>query len=200
MNKGDLELCLETLRMGGLIVFPTDTVYGIGCNAFHPEAIRKIYELKGRSYTKPLPVLLGNASQLPFVAVDVPKEVAPLIDAFWPGALTLVFKTAPLAMNAARGKGTIAVRVPAHGITAQILEGLSLPLAATSANESGQGSLSRSAQVKKLFMSKVDVIIDGGACAGGRESSVVDASHYPFSVLREGAVSKPQLLQKMGFV
>lgn len=191
---------MNTLKIGGVIVFPTDTVYGIGCNAFHPEAIRRIYALKGRQYSKPLPLLLAETGQLPLVAKDVPKEAVRLMEAYWPGALTLVFKTAPLALNAARGKSTIAVRIPDHGVVRQLLEHLSLPLAATSANISGKPSLKTGAQAKKIFLSKVDVIIDGGPCEVGRESSVVDASHFPFTILREGAVSKPELLQKMGFV
>jgi L-threonylcarbamoyladenylate synthase len=200
LSKDDLAVCLDALKMGGVIVFPTDTVYGIGCNAFHPEAIQKIYDLKGRAFSKPLPILLGRADQLPLVARDMPHEASRLMKALWPGALTLVFKTGPLALNAARGKSTIAVRVPDHGITAQLLAGLGLPLAATSANLSGKTSLTTGAQAKKLFMSKVDVIIDGGACPGGRESSVVDATHFPFTVLREGAVSKPELLSKVSLV
>lgn len=186
--------------MGGVLVFPTDTVYGIGCNAFHPEAIQKIYDLKGRHYSKPLPILLSDAKQMPLVTKEVPSEAERLMKAFWPGALTLVCKTGPLALNAARGKHTIAVRVPAHGVTSQLLAGLGLPLAATSANISGKKAIVSGTQARKLFESKVDVIIDGGACNVGRESSVVDASHYPFTVLREGALSKAELLAKMSLV
>jgi L-threonylcarbamoyladenylate synthase len=200
LSPDDLAICVESLKMGGVIVFPTDTVYGIGCNAFHPEAIRKIYEIKGRDYVKPLPILLGDPAQLSLVAKEMPKEATPLMKAFWPGALTLVFKTAPLALGAARGKQTVAIRVPDHGVAVQLLAGLALPLAATSANLSGHKAIASGAQAKKLFDGQVDLIIDGGDCAVGRESSVVDASHYPFTLLREGAIAKPELLAKIGVV
>jgi L-threonylcarbamoyladenylate synthase len=185
--------CAIALSAGGLVVVPTDTVYGIACAAFNPDAVRRVYELKGRRYSKPLPVLISSASQLSLVAADIPDEAFRLIDAFWPGALTLVFKTAPLATLAAHGRATIAIRVPDHGVVRLLLDGAGVPIAATSANRSGEPSLTRGADAVKHFRGKVDVIVDGGDCARGRESSVVDASRFPFSVLREGAISKGDL-------
>jgi len=185
--------CVLALAGGGLVVLPTDTVYGIACGAFDPVAVRRVYDLKGRSYSKPLPVLIPNASQLSLVAAEVPTEAYRLIGAYWPGALTLVLKTAPLAALAAHGRPTIAVRVPDHGAVRTLLDSTGVPIAATSANQSDEPSITEGAEVVKQFMGKVDVIIDGGTCAVGRESSVVDASQYPFSMLREGAISRAEL-------
>lgn len=193
LSAAALHDCLVALAGGGLVVLPTDTVYGIACSAFSPNAIAGVYELKGRSYDKPLPIFIPSAAQLSLVAADVPTEAFRLIGAFWPGALTLVFKTAPLAAAAAHGRPTIAIRVPDHGVTRTLLDHAGVPIAATSANQSGEESLTRGADVVKQFQGRVDVIIDGGNCALARASTVVDASRFPFMVLREGAIPKKDL-------
>jgi len=197
LKASDLERCLEVLWQGEPLIFPTDTVYGLGANAFGLKGIRKIYQLKGRSYSKPLPLLLGNADQLPLVAEDIPKEAWRLIKHFWPGALTLVFKTSPLALHATHGKNTVAVRVPDHGVVRQILKAFGLPLAATSANLSKEKASPAFGPVKKIFHGRVPVMIDGGDCPVSRESTVVDATQYPFTLLREGAISKKTLERRI---
>lgn len=190
-----LGVCVRVLKDGGVIAFPTDTVYGIGASAFNTVAVGRVFSLKGRSYRKPLPVFLKDAHQLSLAGRDIPWETRFLIRRFWPGPLTLVVRTARTAMLASRGRDTIALRVPDHGVVKKILDEFCVPLAVTSANVSGKKSLTTGAQVRKEFMGKVDVIIDGGKCSIGRESSVVDATHYPFTVLREGAISKEELLE-----
>jgi L-threonylcarbamoyladenylate synthase len=194
LSEEDAALCVEVLRAGGVVVFPTDTVYGIGCNAFNPVSIARVYELKGRDYAKPLPIFMAEVRQLSLVADEIPKEAQRLMESFWPGALTLVFKTARLALHASRGKSTIAVRIPDHGVARQLLDALYLPLAVTSAYLSGENAPKTAAAVKKIFEGRVDIIVDGN-CPGGRESSVVDASHFPFTVLREGAIPKQELMR-----
>jgi L-threonylcarbamoyladenylate synthase len=190
----DLNTCVETLRTGGLVVFPTDTVYGVGCNAFNVDAVQKIYALKGRRYSKALPILLSNADQLSLVTDEVLPEAHKLVKAFWPGALTLVFKTAPMVMHATRGKKTIAVRVPDHGVVTQMLAAFGFPLASTSANFSGKPSAKNFSDIKTIFKSDEALLIDGGRCAKARESTVVDVTHFPFTVLREGAIPKDKIL------
>lgn len=184
---------MAALEEGGVIAIPTDTVYGLACSAFSLDGVRRIYELKGRSYTKALPVLLGDRDQLPLIAKDVPAEAEVLMEKFWPGALTLVFKTAPTALHAARGKSTIAVRIPDHGVIRQILDVARVPLASTSANTSGEPSLVSGEAVVKRFRGEVDLIVDGGRCHHAKESTVIDASHFPFTVLRAGALSKEKV-------
>jgi L-threonylcarbamoyladenylate synthase len=198
LSAKDLEKCVEALQAGGVIIFPTDTVYGMACNAFDPRGIDKIYELKGRSYDKPLPVFLSNAEQLTLVARDIPKEAKPLVEKYWPGPLTLVFKTAPMALHAVRGKSTIAVRIPDHGVVRQILLEAQVPLAVTSANKSGKPSIGNGREAAAQFSGSVAVIVDGGACRIGRESTVVEASQFPFSVIRAGALSKEVLARTLG--
>lgn len=119
-----LASCVAVLKKSGVIAVPTDTVYGLVCNAFDPVAIQKIYDLKGRDYKKPLPVFLHSSEQLPLVAKDISKEVFPLVNAYWPGPLTLVLKTASVALAATHGKETIAVRVPDHGAVTQLLDAM----------------------------------------------------------------------------
>ncbi len=193
LKKGDLQLCVDILERGGVIIFPTDTVYGMACSAFKLEGINRIYELKGRDYAKPLPVFLADAEQLGLIANDVPKEATRLIEEFWPGPLTLVLKTAPQALHVVRGKSTVAVRIPDHGLVRQILLAVHVPLAVTSANKSGQPSLKTGHEVAKQFEGLIEAIVDGGSCRIGRESTVVEASQFPFSILRQGSLSKEKL-------
>lgn len=185
--------CVLALASGGVVVIPTDTVYGVACGAFNAHAVARIYELKGRSYDKPLPILIPSADQVSLVAADIPTEAFRLMGEFWPGALTLVFKTAPLASVAAHGRPTIAIRVPDHGIVRTLLDNAGVPIAATSANRSGEPAIATGAEAIDLFKGQVDVIIDGGPCEIGRASTVVDASRYPFMVLRDGAIPKKDL-------
>lgn len=197
ISHADLEFCTRVIDQGGLVIFPTDTVYGVGCNAFHPAAVKKVYALKGRSYAKPLPILLGHLEQLSLIAADVVPEAMPLIEKYWPGPLTLVLKTAPLALVASRGKNTVAVRVPDHKIAIGILKAAHVPLAVTSANHSGKPEVTKGLDAIDLFEGRVDVIVDGGACDINRASSVVDATHHPFTILREGAISKTALAKAL---
>ena len=198
LDDAAVRVLAHAVNAGGVIVFPTDTVYGIGCSAFNPTAIKKVYSLKGRRYSKPLPILLGDESQLPLVAAGVPPEAQKLTESFWPGGLTLVFTTTPLALFASGGRRTIAVRVPDYPPVRSLLEKIQIPLAATSANISGKKAMKRGADVVRLFSGKVDLIVDGGECPGGRESTVVDAQTYPFSVLRHGAISKTEIAKVLG--
>jgi L-threonylcarbamoyladenylate synthase len=191
------KIAMDVFQNGGVVVFPTDTVYGVGCGAFNVDGIKRIYELKGRHYNKPLPVLLGTSLQLDLVAKEIPRESEKLLAEFWPGPLTMVFKTAPMGLAASGGKDTIAVRVPDHGVVRSILDHMTIPLATTSANRSGHKSMKTGSDVKREFQGKVDLIIDGGECAVGRESSVIDATHYPFTVLREAAIPKSELLRTL---
>lgn len=193
LTAAELEFCLGVFAAGGVVIVPTDTVYGIACNAFDPAAVEKVYRLKGRDYRKPLPVLLADARELPRIAADVPAEAYRLTARLWPGPLTLVLKTAPTAVHAARGRATIAVRVPDHGTIVQLLQAAPYPLAVTSANRSGEPPLIDGDAVRRDFVGTVEAIVDAGRCRVGTASSVVDASQFPFTLLRAGAVEKDRL-------
>lgn len=197
LRPAELDTICDILGRSGVIIFPTDTVYGVACNAFDPMAIKKVYALKGRHYSKPLPIMLGNAQQLPLIAADIFPETKPLIETYWPGALTLVFKSAPMAVLAAHGRNSIAVRIPDHGVVRQILQAFQLPLAVTSANISNKKSMVEGEQVRRQFENRVDLIVDGGRCHRAQESSIVDVTHYPFTILREGAISKADLAKTL---
>ena len=190
-----LAACVAAIRSGGLIVIPTDTVYGIACNAFDPVAIARVYALKGREYRKALPILLPSEETLPLITTEVLPEARRLIRSLWPGPLTVVVKTAPTVMNATRGKETVAVRVPDHGMVLTLLREFGLPLAATSANLSGNAAITNGRAAVDLFRGRVEIIVDGGACAVGRESTVVETTRFPFTVIREGAVSRFELMR-----
>ncbi|MFN0117563.1 MAG: L-threonylcarbamoyladenylate synthase [Elusimicrobiota bacterium] len=198
LTRAEFEYCVQVLNRGGIIVMPTDTVYGIVCHPFNPEAIKKIYELKGRDYKKPLPILLGNLNHLPLVAEQVLPEAYQLMKKFWPGGMTLVFETAKQALFATAGRDSIAVRFPDYKFNLDLISAFELPLAATSANRSGEESIVQSQAAIDLFRGRVDVIIDGGTCPKLRESSVVDVRRYPFSLIREGAISKKELMDGLG--
>ncbi len=181
------------LKTGAVVIFPTETVYGIGASVFSMAGILRIYKLKGRHGRKPLALLVPSLeAALPLVD-SMPKEAAHLAKRFWPGPLTLVFKASPLGRLVTGGLSTIGVRIPDHAIALAILKKVGIPLATTSVNRSGQKPAISGRAAAKLFGSGVDWLIDGGVCRVKTASSVIDLSHYPFMVIREGAISKKAL-------
>ncbi len=184
---------LEVLRGGGLVAFPTDTVYGVGAMAFDPAAIERIFAAKGRDTTKALPILLAEQAGLAEVAQALPPEVLRLAGSFWPGPLTLVVhKLAAVPMVVSRD-GTVGVRVPDHPIALALLRE-SGPLAATSANRSGAADPLTADDVVEGLGDRVDLILDGGRAPGGRPSTVVDCTVSPPSLIREGPISLAAIL------
>jgi L-threonylcarbamoyladenylate synthase len=184
---------LDVLRRGGLVAFPTDTVYGVGAMAFDPAAVERIYTAKGRDAAKALPILLAELAGLAAVAQALPQEVLRLAGSFWPGPLTLVVhKLAAVPMAISRD-GTVGVRVPDHPIALALLRGVG-PLAATSANRSGEVDPLTAEDVAAVLGDSVDLILDGGRAAGGRPSTVVDCTVNPPNLVREGPVSLAAIL------
>jgi L-threonylcarbamoyladenylate synthase len=190
------EAVRETVRVlkdGGVVVIPTDTVYGLAASPFRPEAIRRIYRLKGRSYKKPLPFLVADFEQARALVEPITPALKSLLDRYWPGPLTVVFKCSPLGRWTAGGKPTIAVRVPRHRAALDLLKKLKAPLAATSANPSGKKPAVTGRQCLRMFRGKVPLVLDAGPCPVGEASTVLDASHEPWTILRHGAVGKNEL-------
>jgi L-threonylcarbamoyladenylate synthase len=183
----------DSLRNGGIVIFPTETVYGMGTSAFAGAGIRRIYSLKGRQWRKPLAVLVATLEAAHPLIEEIPAEASRFAKAFWPGPLTILFKASPLGRLVTGGLETIGVRIPDHPIALAILRKVGLPLATTSVNHSGEKPAVSGAACAKLFGSKVDWLIDGGVCRMKEASSVVDLSHYPFTVIRHGAISKKRL-------
>ena len=185
----------RTLASGGLVAFPTETVYGLGADATNATAIARLYAAKGRPSFNPLIAHVTSvAAARVLAAFDTAAEK--LAAKFWPGPLTLVLRKrpdCPVAELATAGLDTIAVRVPDHPIPLALLKAVGVPLATTSVNRSGQPPATSGPAAHKLFGTKVEWVIDGGTCHIQEASSVVDLSSYPFTVIREGAIAKSQL-------
>lgn len=184
---------LAVLARGGLVAFPTDTVYGIGAPAFDPNGVERIYHAKGREASKPLPILIADTAMAGQVAEPLAPHVLRLAEAFWPGPLTLVVrKLSAVPESVSRGV-TIGLRVPDHPVALQLLTAAG-PLAATSANPSGQPDPRTAKDVAAGLGDRVDLILDGGAAPGGRASTVVDCTADPPGLLREGPVTLAAIL------
>ena len=187
----------QTLTAGGLVAFPTDTVYGVGAHAFDAETIELLYAAKERPRDKAIPVLLASTADLPLVAREVPSAARRLADAFWPGALTLVLPRHPALPAVLTADGdSVAVRVPDHPVVRALIAALGAPLAATSANLSGQPSPVTAEEVATQLGERVDLILDGGPCPSvgrGVPSTVLDLTLDPPRVLRSGPVTEVAL-------
>ena len=185
---------LEILLSGGLVAFPTDTVYGVGALAFHEKAIESIYVAKDRPMERAIPVLIGDNDDLIKVAQEIPIFAMRLIDRFWPGPLTVLVPKKPTLPEAISATSTVGVRVPDHDIARALLR-LAGPLAVTSANISGQLSPTTARQVREQLGGRIAMIIDGGETPGGIPSTLVDCTGEEIQILREGPISKEELLR-----
>ncbi len=192
--KHQIELGISVLERGGLVAFPTDTVYGLGAGANMPQAVERVYKVKGRPLNMALPLLLADIAQIGEVAQSVPLLAWRLADKFLPGALTMVlYKSSSVSDVITGGGSKIAVRIPAHPIPVSLIRGLGMPLIGTSANLSGKPSALTAAEVLSQFGDRIELVIDGGRCLGGRESTVVDVTGEMPLILREGAISVEEL-------
>lgn len=192
-RMGQLNKGIQILKRGGVIAFPTDTVYGLGADAFNPRAVERIYEIKKRPRHLPLPLLIGDVEQLAVLAVKPLPEIALfLARRFWPGGLTLVVPKAA-HLPGYLGNINIAVRVPAHPICLALIQAINNPLIGTSANISGTPSMVTAGEVKQQLGNEVDLIIDGGRCPGGSESTVVDVTGTGAVILRHGIIPEEEI-------
>jgi len=191
-----VQRAISILKKGGTVAFPTDTVYGLGANAFDEDAVLKVYIAKQRPRNFALTLLLADTSQIKLVAQDVPKVAWRLIERFMPGGLTLVLNKSLAVSNMITGDGdTVAVRIPDHPVPIALVRGLGAPITGTSANISGEPSPLNAAEVYKQLRRKVDMIIDGGQCPGGVASTVLDITTDPPTLIREGAIKAEDLRQ-----
>jgi L-threonylcarbamoyladenylate synthase len=182
------------LRQGQVVAFPTDTVYGVGTHAFLPDAVTALYAAKDRPMSKAIPVLIARTDHVSRVARAVPAVAWQLAERFWPGDLTIVLPRAEELPAIVTGGGdTVAVRCPHHPIPLTLMNAIDAPLAATSANLSGQPTPTTARQVAAQLAGRLPLIIDGGDSPGGIPSTVVDLSTCPPRLLRTGAVAAQQL-------
>lgn len=183
-----LAQAVDILKANGTLVFPTDTVYGLGAMAFQPEGIKKLFEIKGREQTHAIAVLLGQAEDLSQVTENLSPEAACLAENFWPGPLTLVMPKHPNLPDILSPRPTVGVRIPNHP-TAIALMKQTGPLAVTSANLTGGKDANTADEAFSQLGSKVDLILDGGKTPGGVPSTVVDLTGAQFQILRQGPIS-----------
>jgi L-threonylcarbamoyladenylate synthase len=187
------------LRGGGLVAFPTETVYGLGANALDPEAVGRIFTAKGRPATNPLIVHVAGADEAGRVAATWPEAAARLAERFWPGPLTLVLPRRDGVPDAVTAGGpTVAVRVPAHPVAQALLRAAGVPVAAPSANRSTRLSPTRAEHVLAGLDGRIDLLLDGGPTAGGLESTVLDVTVRPPRLLRPGLVAPDALAEVLG--
>lgn len=191
-----VEQGIAILKNGGIVAYPTDTVYGLGASLDIPQAVERIYQIKERPCNMALPLLLANISQISEVANRVPDIAWLLARKFLPGALTLVlYKSDSVPDIVTAGGNTVAVRIPAHPVPIALIKGLKAPIVGTSANLSGKPSALTADEVRAQLGDRIDLIIDGGRCSGGIESTVLDVTKSPPVVLRKGAISIGELRQ-----
>ncbi|WP_327317878.1 L-threonylcarbamoyladenylate synthase [Streptomyces sp. NBC_01235] len=183
----------SAVRRGELVVLPTDTVYGIGADAFSSEAVADLLEAKGRGRNMPTPVLIGSPNTLHGLVTDFSELAWELVDAFWPGALTLVAKHQPsLQWDLGDTRGTVAVRMPLHPVAIELLTEVG-PMAVSSANLTGHPAPENCDYAQEMLGDSVSVYLDGGPTPGNVPSSIVDVSRGVPLLLREGAISADEL-------
>lgn len=195
----DINIAARVLKDGGTVVFPTETVYGLGANALDPDAVRKIFIAKGRPADNPLIVHIWNIEQIEELVSQIPSTFYVLAERFWPGPLTLVMKKSfkvPDIVTA--GLDTVGIRMPNHPIALALLMEACVPVSAPSANISGSPSPTRAEHAINDLNGKVDVIIDGGICSVGLESTVVDITGEVPVLLRPGGVTAEQIKLALG--
>ena len=185
-----IKLARRLLREGEAVAFPTDTVYGLGANAFERFAVRQIFALKKRPPEKGLPVFIYQIDDLNLVARNVPNQAWPLLQKFWPGPLTVVLpKVAALPDDVTAGQDTVAVRIPDHPVSLKLVIEFGRPLAVTSANISGQDTPTTAQAVATQLGPTLPLVLDGGPSPSTQPSTIIDLSSTPPRVLRQGALA-----------
>jgi len=195
----NLEKAAHIIRHSGLVAFPTETVYGLGCNAFDSKAAAKIFEVKNRPKFDPLIVHISSESQLKDLVLEISDTTKKLMTAFWPGPLTLIFKkkkTLPPIITS--DLDTVAIRMPNHPIALKLISKAKIPIAAPSANPFGYISPTTAQHVKEQIGNKIDLILDGGPCQVGIESTIIDATTPKLKVLRWGGLDIETIEKTIG--
>jgi L-threonylcarbamoyladenylate synthase len=193
-----LTAAARAVRAGRLVVLPTDTVYGIGCDAFSADAVRGLLAAKNRGPDMPVPVLVGSWSTIDGLVLGVPKQARDLIEAFWPGGLSIVLPHAPsLAWDLGSTRGTVMLRMPLHPVALELLRDVG-PMAVSSANVSGQPPASEAAEAEAQLGESVAVYLDGGTSGEPVASTIVDLTADAPRVLREGDITTAQVAEVLG--
>ncbi|MBQ2678739.1 MAG: threonylcarbamoyl-AMP synthase [Firmicutes bacterium] len=200
-DESVLKEAAEIIRAGGLVAFPTETVYGLGANGLDGEACKRIYEAKGRPSDNPLILHISDRKWVGRLAREIPPAGDIIMEKFWPGPVTIVFKKTDIVPDSVSGGlDTVAVRFPVNTVAMRFLALCDVPVAAPSANSSGKPSPTRASHVEFDLSGKIDMIIDGGACEFGLESTIVDVTEDIPVLLRPGAVTFEMLTEVLGEV
>ena len=195
----DVEKVVSLLRLGRVVAFPTDTLYGLGVHPFIERAVERIFQIKGRTKREALPLLLADVADLERYALEIPPVGWRLAEAFLPGSLTLVLLKSPsLPAYLTGGKSTVALRVPNHPVARSLCEGLDSAITGTSANVSGMPPCVSAEEVRSQIGPRVDLVLDVGPAPTGSPSTIVDLTSPEPRILREGAVSRCQIEQACG--
>ena len=194
VTENSLKTAGEILKNGGIVAFPTDTVYGLGAAYSNEKAVSKIFEAKGRDEGKPLSILVSDISQVELLALEIPEGAKKLMEKFWPGALTVILKKRPeISDKISAGKDTIGIRMPDYSVTLDLIREAGSPLAAPSANTSGKRSSVSAEDVFEDLNGKIDMLLDGGTCPVGLSSTVLDLTGEEPLILREGIITKTMI-------
>jgi L-threonylcarbamoyladenylate synthase len=189
-NGRALEIAIESMQQGGVIAFPTDTVYGIGASLLHRDALIRVYDIKGRSHEKPLPILVSRADVINTLTDEPDPELLRLAARFWPGPLTIILKAnSSLPPEVMAPDGTFGVRVPDHSIALTIAQHNGGAIATSSANRSGMPPACRAEEIREALGGEIDVILDGGIAPQSTASTVIRREGDTITVVREGAIS-----------
>lgn len=193
-----VEQIADALLEGGVVAFPTDTVYGLGVDATNTRAIERLYAMKNRPADKALPVLIHSVALLKHIVSDIPADVNDLMERFWPGPLTIIFPKHPGRFQSVSPTATLGVRIPDHYLALGILSMIGRPVATTSANISGQTECVNAQQVSDLLTGKADLIVDGGESPGKVISTVLSVAEEPYRILRHGAIPQKAIEDVLG--
>ena len=189
----------EIVAGGGIIAYPTETFYGLGADATNEKAIKKIYKIKGRNFINPISIIIGQTENLYPLVQSVPPAAQKLMQAFWPGALTIIFKASDVVLPVlTAGTGKIGVRVSGSNAAQAIAQKLGHPLTATSANLSGKPECSRASEVAQQIGNKIDAIVDFGPTTGDKVSTIIDVTCDPPEILREGTITRQSIEKILG--
>ena len=197
--SGTVEAAAKIIKQGGLVAIPTETVYGLGANGLDPQAVAKIFQVKGRPQDNPLILHISGPEQIELFCHDIPQSAYTFAAHFWPGPLTMVLPAkscVPKCTTA--GLPTVAVRCPDHAVTRQIIRLSGVPIAAPSANISGKPSTTTAEHVLHDHNGKIPLIVDGGPCRVGVESTIVDLTEARPRLLRPGGITPEQLIAVLG--
>lgn len=198
-SPASIDRAAHVLMAGGLVVIPTDTVYGIAAALDRPEAVEAIYRVKERPIDKPIALLVDRVEDVEVVAASIPDLARVLMEQFWPGGLTIILPRKPTVPDVVAANGpTIAVRMPNHEVPRALVRRLGQPLPTTSANKSGRPSPRTAAEAARDLGDDVSLILDGGPAPVGVESTVIDPTRTPPVVLREGAITVDALAAALG--